>query len=462
LKSAFGIKLTSDERAIFATVAGARSPPARRVSELWCACGRRSGKSRIAAALGVHAACFVPHRLAAGEVGEVAIVAASTAQAKIIRNYCLGFLTSSPVLRREIRSVTSSEIRLRNAIIVIRAGNYRTVRGRTLLCAIIDEVAFLRDETSAQPDIELVRALAPSLATVNGLMIGVSSVYRKSGLLFQKYRDHFGRDGDDVLVVAGASRIFNETLDEGVINRARLADPEAARAEWGAEFRNDLESYVSFDVVQGCIGDHVEMGPLAKHRYTCFVDPAGGSGTDSFTLAIAHKEGERIIVDCLRERPPPFSPQAVIDDLAVLLKTYKITRVTGDRFGGEFPREQFRNHGIDYVCSEKSKSDLFRDLLPLLNSGRMVLPRSDRLVNQLCGLERRVARSGRDLIDHSVGSHDDLANACAGAAVGLATGSTFDSSYDWVYGKDGPPSQPEPISLWRHPIFQGLGGLYHR
>ena len=79
-------------------------------------------------------------------------------------------------------------------------------------------------------------------------------------------------------------------------------------------------------------------------------------------------------------------------------------------------RMLFRKRAISYECSEKPKSDLFRDLLPMLNSGRIVLPKSDRLVNQLCGLERRTARSGKDSIDHAPGGHDDLANSVAGAA----------------------------------------------
>ena len=106
----------------------------------------------------------------------------------------------------------------------------------------------------------------------------------------------------------------------------------------------------------------------------------------------------------------------MIDDLSVLLKTYRIAHVHGDRYAGEFPRELFRKRSIAYQCAEKPKSDLYRDLLPLLNSGRIVLPKSERLVNQLCGLERRVSRSGKDSIDHGPGSHDDLANAVAGAA----------------------------------------------
>jgi hypothetical protein len=57
----------------------------------------------------------------------------------------------------------------------------------------------------------------------------------------------------------------------------------------------------------------------------------------------------------------------------------------------------------------------------MLNAGRITLPKSERLTNQLCSLERRVARSGKDSIDHGPGSHDDLANAIAGAA-DLASG----------------------------------------
>jgi hypothetical protein len=56
-------------------------------------------------------------------------------------------------------------------------------------------------------------------------------------------------------------------------------------------------------------------------------------------------------------------------------------------------------------------------LLPLLNSGRIELLDHQRLVAQLCGLERRTSRAGKDSIDHVPGSFDDVANCVAGAAV---------------------------------------------
>ena len=83
-------------------------------------------------------------------------------------------------------------------------------------------------------------------------------------------------------------------------------------------------------------------------------------------------------------------------------------------YGGEFAKEPFRRHGISYEVCKQPKSDLFRDMLPLLNAGHIILPRHDRLIAQIVGLERRVSRAGRDSIDHAPGAHDDIANAVSG------------------------------------------------
>jgi len=105
------------------------------------------------------------------------------------------------------------EIELKNGItIAVHSTSFRTIRGRTLVAAIFDETAFWRDETSALPDLETYRATLPSLATTAGMLIGISTPYRKLGLLYQKHRDHFGQDDDDVLVVQGRTQVFNPTL----------------------------------------------------------------------------------------------------------------------------------------------------------------------------------------------------------------------------------------------------------
>ena len=159
-----------------------------------------------------------------------------------------------------------------------------------------------------------------------------------------------------------------------------------------------------------------ELPPLRGVSYHAFVDPSGGS-QDSMTLAIAHRHRDRAILDALREVRPPFSPEQVVAEFVDLLRLYRVTRVRGDRYGGEWARQPFRQHGVVYQVCETAKSDLYRTLLPSLNSGQVELLDLPRLRAQLSTLERRTSRGGRDAIDHAPRAHDDVVNAAAGALV---------------------------------------------
>jgi len=134
-------------------------------------------------------------------------------------------------------------------------------------------------------------------------------------------------------------------------------------------------------------------------------------------MAIAHARGSTLIVDLIRERRAPFSPDSVVKEFADTLKSFGITRIVGDRYAGEWPRQAFAKCGVEYRVADKTKSELYLHLLPLLNSQRIELLDHPRLINQLTGLERHTSRAGKDSIDHVPGGHDDVCNAVAGAAV---------------------------------------------
>jgi hypothetical protein len=179
------------------------------------------------------------------------------------------------------------------------------------------------------------------------------------------------------------------------------------------------------------------------------------------SLAITHRDkGGLAILDTIREVRPPFSPEGVVSEFAELLKTYRVRKVTGDRWGGEFVREPFRTLGINYELSEKPKSDIYRDLLPLLNSGKVELLDHPRLTAQLCNLERRTARSGKDSIDHAPGAHDDIANAVAGALVAAA--GQLSKAAQWAaFGRSSPDltsSQSLPQSAIVYAQMRSRGG----
>jgi hypothetical protein len=103
------------------------------------------------------------------------------------------------------------------------------------------------------------------------------------------------------------------------------------------------------------------------------------------------------------------------------LKRYGLRTCTGDRYAADFAVDAFRANGITLEHSELTKSAIYGEMLPLINSGKVRLLDNRRAINQLCALERKTSRSGKDSIDHPPRGHDDLANAISGAAVHCAT-----------------------------------------
>jgi hypothetical protein len=165
-----------------------------------------------------------------------------------------------------------------------------------------------------------------------------------------------------------------------------------------------------------------ELPRAGAARYTAFLDPSGG-GDDGYALAICHCEGNRIVLDLVRERRRR-SPDAVTQEYAELIKAYGIAVARGDNYAGLWPRERFALYGIDYQRAAEPKSALYQTFLPLLNSSRVELIDHPRLAAQLCSLERSTGRSGKDTISHPPNGHDDLANCCAGAVVTAARAAT--------------------------------------
>ena len=360
-----------------------------------------------------------------GEVASVMCLAVDRIQARLVLNYTKGLFENVDMLRGLVTREHADGLDIGASVeLCVLASNFRSVRGRSIACAILDEVAYWRDETSASPDVETYNALVPGMATLAGsMLVGISSPYRRGGLLYTKWRDHFGKDDDDVLVVRAASRTLNPTIDQRLIDVAMARDPAVARAEWLGEWRDDVATYLPREVIDAAVDVGVTVRPPAPGvRYHAFCDPSGGV-SDSFTLAVTHTEGESLVLDCVLEIPAPLSPASATETVAKTLNAYCLREVTGDRYAAAWTIDAFGKHGIRYKHSERDRSAIYAEALPIFTSGRARLLDNQRLVTQLANLERRTSSGGRDRIDHPRGSnhHDDLANSACGALV-LARG----------------------------------------
>jgi len=422
LKALFGLPLSNTERKIYAECTGRNRAPREPLSEAWLVCGRRSGKSFILALVAVFLALFKDWSavLKPGERGTILIIASDRKQGRVIMGYIKGLISGVPALAPKIINDKEELLGLDNGIsIEIHTASFRSVRGYTIVAALCDEIAFWKSDDSANPDKEILDALRPGMATTlahGALLLCASSPYAKRGALYEAYREHFRVDGNPVLVWQAHTRRMNPTVPQSVIDKAFADDAASAVAEYGAEFRSDVETYVPREIVEAVTANRRYSLPRVEGiSYVAFTDPAGGSGEDSFTLGIAHLENGRAVLDLLRETAPRFSPEGVVKDYAATCKEYGVGEVTGDRWAGQWPREAFEKHGINYRLSDKSKSELYLEFLPLLNSGACEMLDRKKLMAQLCSLERKTHRGGKDTIDHPRHRQDDVANAAAGA-----------------------------------------------
>jgi hypothetical protein len=453
LIATMGEALTDDERVIFERLTGRKHEPGQRVAEFWGTIGRRGGKTRAGAVLAVYIAALCDHseNLAIGERGLGLFLAQNAKQATIAFNYAAGIIDAVDMLRGMVVNRTADTISLRNGIdLEVRPASFRGLRGVTCIFVIGDEVSYwYTDESAANADVEVLGAVRPSLITTNGLLAIFSSPYAKKGEVYNTYRRDYGADGDPLVLVAhGTSRDLNPSLSQVVVDRALAREGVAARCEYLAEFRDDVSGYIAREIIEACVDYGVTVRPPRPGiRYASFIDASGGV-RDSFTAGIAHAEDGAAILDCTVEIMAPFNSIEATARVASVLKSYRIARTAGDRYGASWVVDAFAKHNIKLEHSERDRSAIYADLVPLLTAGNARLIDSKRLVSQLASLERRVTSMGRDRIDHGPGGSDDVANSAAGALVMVGKGkqpivfSQAELSAIQAYGRTGRAPMP--------------------
>ena len=421
-----GLPLDQRETDLFRQCTGRTQIPNRRVRRLLALVGRRGGKDRFFSAVAIWRAALAQDWSKIMSIGEQAVVlllGRDRRQAAILRRYCEGLLRE-PLLAQEVTRSTGEAIEFRNgASLEIATNDASLVRGRSAIAVLGSETCYWKtDETASSSDEEVVSAAEPSMAMIpdGGLLLLGSSVYRKRGYMFRKYKELHGNNAADDICWLAPSATMNPLLPVNVVEKALADDPARARAEYFSEWREDVVDFIPLDVIEDATDWRIrERPPQPSLKHVAFTDAAGGTGQDSFSLCIAHRDGDALFVDVIRERKPRFVPAAVVAEYVELLRSYGIREVSGDKFAGGFHADEWKRNGILYKPSERTTSENFLAALPLLLSGRARLLDNETLRRQLAGLERRVSVMGRESVTHGTeaSAHDDVAAAACGALV---------------------------------------------
>jgi hypothetical protein len=214
---------------------------------------------------------------------------------------------------------------------------------------------------------------------------------------------------------------MNPHLSADYLTRAAQEDPDAYQSDVLGQFRAGTSLLFDGDALDACTATDVrERAPQPGVAYIGYADVASGTGSDSFAVAVAHKDDARLLLDAVRVWVPKFNPSGAIAETADLCRRYDIREVVGDAYAAGFVVEEFAKHHIAYKQAERSTSNNYLELLPHINTGVVSLLDLPGPLRELRGLVRKRGPSGRDRVDHRSGAHDDQAAAVAGALVRVA------------------------------------------
>ena len=411
--------------------------PSEAPLEVYIAAGRQAGKSHFVGGVVVPALALFP---GVAPPCQIILAARTLDQTRQLFAYARASLRAMPGL---VVEESAKRLVTRDGVTVERVtSDWRTVRGRVIAGAVLDELAHWRtDRDAVNPDVEFLRAIRPALRARSGggrpgLLVGMSSPWQQDGVLWGAWRMRHGREappdvgGDDeharlfggaesIQVMQAATWDMRPDISTRDIERSEKTDPVNHAVEWGGQFRADSYGFLRLSEIEACVERGVvERAPVAGRAYSMFVDHSGGAGRDAAAGAVGHVEGGRWVVDAVRVIDPPFVRVAMVAELAALAKRYRVHRVTGDQWDGVMHAHAWREHGYRYEPAPRNKSMLYLDAMPRIVEGSVVLPDVERLHDELAGLERRTMRNGREAVDHAPNRRDDLANAVCGLIAG--------------------------------------------
>ncbi len=388
--------------------------------------GRRGGKSTISDIIAAYEA-IVPDFTGAIRPEEdryILIISTGLTAARLhIRNISK-LLKRTPAIRQLVEQVTEDSIRLKSGVVILALPcSARSGRGYTASTLILDELAHYVDSQGNASANAVFDALTPTTATFGDLarVVITTTPVSKTGIVFDLYDRISAGELEDFYLTQADTQSLNPKVKAGIIKDAYKRDPEFAATEYGAEFRDPLENFLSTDAIEACIDPGLQRIDRGRDgaNYFMAIDPA--TMKDRYAFLVGHRFEGRVIVDYAYTMRPPVDPnqaEALLFDLVEKFKPERVycdTASTTERLRGKLPE-------IEYTpFSRPLKLKIYGNLKELINLGKLVMYREGDLVDELKAL---VIKNGVDIAAPKAGkiTHDDLADCLALVCYGLAAG----------------------------------------
>lgn len=198
------------------------------------------------------------------------------------------------------------------------------------------------------------------------------------------------------------------------------------RREYGAEFGDSYESGYFKGLVAPCVAPWASQ-PWAPNRiYVLAIDQAFSN--DRFGISVAHREGNRVVVDFVDAITPPrdgtgLSPTACLRRVREVRDLYRVRKkVLCDQFSAATLVDLAQREGLalePIAWTPTSKAERFEHVRVMMRDQRISLPNDRALVRELEGIGTKLLPSGHERIEGRAG--DDRVSALVLGASTIAT-----------------------------------------
>ena len=247
--------------------------------------------------------------------------------------------------------------------------------------------------------------------------IAISTPASKQGLLWQLYDEGQvpGR-----LTVRAPTAAVNPTIDPAFLESEKRRNIDNYLREFEAEFAESVDAFLPADKLKECFTLSGDVPPESRYRYFCGIDQSGLAGRDRFAMAVAHRDGEQVVVDVARTWSTADG-DAIIAEIRAITKPYGVSSVALDRYAGGWVKNAFEKQGFEVTVRDLLPA-IYVNLKSLVISRRIAFPDTKGLREGLLRTQAFYGRSNQLSISHerTAEGHGDEADSVA-TAVWLAS-----------------------------------------
>jgi hypothetical protein len=427
-------------------------------------CGRRSGKTLLAAVIAIYCAISTNWQpfLRKTPFATVLIMSHSREFSDEVLEVLRSLIETSEILRRLINNEkknTSATMNLKipwssndkvqysRVQIKVAAASSKTTRGVAACAVLCDEISYWNNaETMTETDEKIMRAVRPAMKQFgdHAMLIKLSSPSLKQGVLYSEYKAH--KDGTlpkSYAVFKAPTWVMNSILPSKELAEEFELNPEAFDVEYRANFTDSLSSFIVPEYIEMGVLKRVHMQPPEAElvRYTAAIDAAYKG--DAFTFTVCGYSNGRLRQYLIKgwqgTKLKPVSSYEVAEFIRNICKVYNIDEVAADQYSFQPLREIFGTYGVslkEYVFTPAFKKKIYFNLKKLVHSQQIDLLDHETQTRELKELVVEQGQSGLIKISHPVGGTDDYADSLAVSAF-LATQELGQGTFEVVDGAAG-------------------------